>query len=186
MGYTKYHAIYDFYTKHVRRGGIFNKPHNEMEFWQLGSEDMARQADFNAYKGKVSVVFTSPPYFSKEKYSEDPAQSCIKFSEYEAWRNGFLIPTLDTAWQMLRPGGYIIWNISEVVFDGEMYPLVDDSCKIMEELGMKHVETLKMALAQSPGGNRLDPETGLPRAKNFCKVNGIWLKYEPILSYQKI
>ena len=42
-----------------------------------------------------------------------------------------------------------------------------------------------MALAQMPVGNRVDEETGKPRAKNFCKVNGIWLKYEPIFVFYK-
>ena len=54
-----------------------------------------------------------------------------------------------------------------------------------KELGFEHVTILKMALAQMPGGNRVDEETGKPRAKNFCKVNGIWLKYEPIFVFRK-
>jgi len=36
-----------------------------------------------------------------------------------------------------------------------------------------------------PGGNRIDTDTGLPKAKNFCKVNDIWLKYEPVYVFYK-
>jgi hypothetical protein len=50
---------------------------------------------------------------------------------------------------------------------------------------MQYIDTIKMSLAQMPGGNRLDPATGLPKAKNFCKIGGLWLKYEPIFIYRK-
>ena len=72
-----------------------------------------------------------------------------------------------------------------------MLPLEKDSSDILESLGMKYVETLKMTLAQMPGGNRIDTETGQPKAKNFCKIKNdkgkdIWLKYEPIFVWKKI
>jgi hypothetical protein len=66
-----------------------------------------------------------------------------------------------------------------------MLPLEEDSRLILESLGMKFDHVFKMALAQMPGGNRVDTETGLPKAKNFCKVGGMWLKYEPIFVYWK-
>jgi hypothetical protein len=50
---------------------------------------------------------------------------------------------------------------------------------------MEYKGKLKMSLAQMPGGNRIDTETGLPKAKNFCKVNGMWLKYEPVFIFYK-
>lgn len=184
-GKTKYHEVHDFFEKNVRKGGLFPVEHTKLKFWQLGSEVMRNDKDFQKYKGKVSLVFTSPPYFSKEKYSEDEEQSCIKFDEYESWREEFLRPTLKTAVEWLRPGGYVAWNIADAVFDGERLPLEKDSCDILKEYGMEYLYTLKLALAQMPGGNRLDKETGLPKTKNFCKVSGMWLKYEPIFIFKK-
>lgn len=182
---TKYHEIYDFIRHNTQRGGIFPVDHNNFDFWQLGSEDMQFDPDFQRFKGKVSVVFTSPPYFSKEAYSEDNTQSYKRFSRYDSWRDGFLYETLRTAHDWLRVGGYILWNVADATFGGERLPIEADSCKIMSDLGMKHVETLKMSLSQMPGGNRVDTITGLPKAKNYVKVNGIWLKYEPIYVYRK-
>jgi hypothetical protein len=66
-----------------------------------------------------------------------------------------------------------------------MLPLEKDSKDILESLGMEYKGVLKMSLAQMPGGNRIDSDTGLPKAKNFCKVNGMWLKYEPIFVFYK-
>jgi len=199
-GRTKYHEVADFYNNQKLAGVILDedKLMNTYEIYQCGSEVMKDQEGFQKYKGKVDLVFTSPPYFAKEVYSEDPGQSAIKFDTYDTWREGFLKPTLETAAEWLKPGGYILWNIADAKFGGQMLPLEGDSRKIIESLGFEYVETMKMALAQMPGGNRIDTDEGTPMAKNFCKLreagdggkgkNGrsAWFKYEPIFVYRKI
>lgn len=161
-GRTKYHELADFYNS-VRTGKRIGKKKrrspsepNTYEFYQCGSEEMSEQKGFQKYKGKVDIVFTSPPYFGKEMYSQDPSQSAIKFSEYEGWREGFLRPTLKTAVEWLRPGGYLLWNIADVKFGNKKLRLENDSTRILKELGMEWVEVLKMALASMPGANRID------------------------------
>ena len=182
---SKYHDIEKFYKANVDKGGLFPTPHNTLNFWCLGSEDMQYDEEFQAYKEKVDLVFTSPPYFAKEAYSDDDDQSYKKFPGYEEWKKGFLYETLKTAYEWLKPHGYLVWNISDVQFGKEVIPLVQDSMDICKEVGFNYVKTWKMALAQMPGGNRLDLETGKPKTRYSCKVNGIWLKYEPILVFQK-
>jgi hypothetical protein len=184
-GRTKYHEIHSFYREHVQKGGLWGLEHTGFQFWQKGSEEMQHDPEFQQYKGKLSLVFTSPPYFAKEAYSEDDQQSYKKFSQYDLWRDGFLKETLKTAVEWLRPGGYIAWNIADAAFGNDMLPLEQDSRSFLESLGMQYQTTIKMALAQMPGGNRLDAVTGLPKSKNFCKVNDLWLKYEPIFIYRK-
>ena len=49
---------------------------------------------------------------------------------------------------------------------------------------MEYVTTEKMCLAQMPGGNRIGDD-GKPKTKNFCKVKGMWLKYEPVFVYRR-
>ena len=155
------------------------------EIYQLGSEVIQFDENFQKHKGTVDLIFTSPPYFAKEAYSEDPEQSYKKFGQYDEWREGFLRPTLETAVAWLKNDRYILWNIADAVFGGDMLPLEKDSQDILESLGMVYKGKIKMSLAQMPGGNRVDSETGLPKAKNFCKVNGMWLKYEPVFVFYK-
>jgi hypothetical protein len=181
---TKYSDLADFYNAAKNSGTLFKQSHT-YEVFQLGSEVIKDDSSFQKYRGKVDMVFTSPPYFAKEKYSMDPEQSCIKFSQYEEWRDGFLKPTLETAVEWLRRDRYLLWNIADAKFGGDMLPLEEDSKEILLSLGMEYKGVVKMSLAQMPGGNRLDSETGLPKAKNFCKVNGMWLKYEPIFVFYK-
>lgn len=194
-GRTKYHELADFYNNCTTT--VFsNEPHT-YEIYQCGSEVMREQPDFQKYKGKVDLVFTSPPYFAKEIYSDDPAQSAIKFNTFDAWVEGFLRPTLETAVEWLAPNRYLLWNIADAKFGTQILPLEKVSNDILESLGMKKVTVVKMALAQMPGGNRVDPETGKPSAKNFCRVKEpkkgakaqsktSWLKYEPIFVYKKV
>ena len=44
-----------------------------------GSECIQRLPEFERFRGKVDIVFTSPPYFAKEAYSDDVSQSYKKF-----------------------------------------------------------------------------------------------------------
>lgn len=206
---TKYHEIADFFNDNVRLKGRLIKRHHTYEIYQHGSENIHDDPSFQKYEGKLDVVFTSPPYFSKEQYSDDPEQSCLKFNNYEAWKTGFLRPTLETAVRYLRKDRYLLWNIADVAFDGELLSLEQDSSDILKELGMEYVETLKMALAPMPGGNRFE-ETGeeeiemqrtifgvkevrtpivTGKMKNFCTIQSgskkMNLKFEPIFVWYK-
>jgi hypothetical protein len=181
---TKYADLANFYNASKNSGVLFQSA-NTFDIYQLGSEVIGSDERFCKYKGKLDMVFTSPPYFAKEAYSEDPTQSYKKFTGYDAWREGFLRPTLKTAVEWLRNDRYLLWNIADAKFGADMLPLEKDSRDILLELGMEYKGVLKMSLAQMPGGNRIDPDTGLPKAKNFCKVNGMWLKYEPIFVFYK-
>lgn len=184
-GYTKYHDIAEFFnTETSRATNLFPKCHT-YDIFQSGSETIHNDKNFRKFRGSVDIVFTSPPYFAKEAYSEDPEQSYKKFPTFDGWKDGFLRKTLETAVEWLRPGGYLLWNIADAKFGKDMLPLEASSNDILKELGMQYVETMKMALAQMPGGNRIDEKTGQPKAKNFCKVNGLWLKYEPVYVWQK-
>ena len=164
--------------------------------YQCGSEVMREKASFQDFKGRVDLVFTSPPYFAKEIYSDDPEQSAIKFNTFDTWVEGFLRPTLETAVEYLAPNRYLLWNIADAKFGNQMLPLEKVSCDILESLGMKHIGVLKMVLAQMPGGNRIDAETNKPRAKNFCRIKeakkgnknqskSMFFKYEPIFVFKK-
>jgi len=185
-GRTKYHEFADFFNTKTTRAvaTLFPKVHS-YQIFQHGSEEIHKDPEFQKYKGKLDLIFTSPPYFAKEAYSEDAEQSYKKFSQYNSWREGFLKKTLETCVEYLANDRYLLWNIADAVFGGDMLPLEQDSMDILTGLGMRYEGKLKMSLAQMPGGNRVDTETGLPKAKNFCKVNGMWLKYEPIFVFYK-
>lgn len=179
-----YDDIAQFYNTKTYRGYGFFPHTNTYEVHQCGSEVIQYKPEFQKYKGKIDFIFTSPPYFNREAYSDDDEQSYKKFNTYDLWRDGFLYETLKTAVEWLRPGRYLAWNVADVKVGNNFLPIETDSIKILKELGMEHIKTWKMALAQMPGANRTDSDNNVT-AKNSCKVNGVLLKYEPIFIFQK-
>lgn len=192
---TKYHELADYYNSVTTT--VFSNPPHTYKIFQCGSETIHDNLEFQQYKGSVDLVFTSPPYFSKELYSADPEQSATKFKTFDLWVDGFLRPTLETAVTWLAKDRYLLWNISDVSFGNITLPLEEVSHKILKSLNMEHVETLKMTLSQMQGGGRFDKETGLPTFTNYCKIRevkkgtkisnkSLWFKYEPIFVYKKV
>jgi hypothetical protein len=202
---TKYHEVADFFNNRTTRSSPFTH-RNSYEIYQSGSEDMKYEVNFEKYYGRIDLVFTSPPYFTKEIYSNDPEQSCHKFGDsYESWRDGFLRPTLETAVEYLDHDRYLLWNIADAEFDGVRLPLEQDSKDILQSLGMEYVGIVKLALASMPGANRLKEtedydvfeentldgvvthkqKVFTTYTKNSCKLNGRMVKYEPIFVFRK-
>lgn len=181
---SKYSDIADFFNNRTYRNGMFDNA-NTYDIYKEGSEEIHKHPRFKKYKGKIDLIFTSPPYFNREQYSTDPNQSCIKYgSSYESWRDGFLKPTLETCAKYLKPGGYLLWNIADVLTEKGYLPLEEDSRQTLLQLGMIEEPKLKMVLASMPGSQRLD-ENGVPKCKNFCKIKGTYHKYEPIYVFRK-
>lgn len=185
-GVSKYEHVANFVNEHTYRSNPLFGQQNTFDIYQEGSEEISKHPRFQQYKGNVDMVFTSPPYFNREKYSDDGNQSAVKFgSSYESWRDGFLKPTLKTAVEWLKPGGYLLWNIADVLVSGTGYlPLEKDSIDTLISLGMVQEPTMKMTLASMPGAQRLD-ENGIPKCKNYCKVDGKYHKMEPIFVFRK-
>lgn len=179
-------TIHSKYTEiaayHAGRSALDAPP--KVLFFPCGSETMKDQPEFQKYKGKVDVVFTSPPYFAKELYSQDAEQSARKFSAFEEWCEGFLKPTLETAAAWLKPGGVLLWNIADAKFGNKLLPLEQRSIDYATAAGLVQGNTIRLLLSNMPGGNRVN-EDGTGTAKNTCLVNGRLIKYEPIFTFQK-
>jgi hypothetical protein len=152
---------------------------NTCEIFQDGSELIHNNKKFQKYKGKLDFAFTSPPYFNREQYSNDPGQSYISFKSYESWRDGFLKPTLITIYQYLKRDRYIAWNIADIKIDKNKYfSLEKDSIDIAENLGFVYKGFYKMIMASMIG---VDQENVL----HSVKIDNKWWKYEPIFIFYK-
>jgi len=184
-GTSKYSMVADFYNQKTTRSNSFFSDTNEYTVYQLGSEEIKKDLDFQNHKGKIDLIFTSPPYFNREAYSENENQSYKKYgSSYESWRDGFLKPTLETCAEWLASERYLLWNIADILVKGNYLTLEEDSKNILESMGLVYKYKLKMALEGMPGQNRMG-EDGKPLCKNFCKVKGKYLKYEPVYIFWK-
>jgi hypothetical protein len=72
----------------------------------------------------VELVFSSPPFFNWEHYSQSHQQSFRRYPTYEAWKAKFLQPVVAQSFRVLDRNGYLILNVS----NGNRLP----SCKDVE------------------------------------------------------
>lgn len=111
---------------------------------------------------KADLVLTSPPYFSVERYSNDPKQSWVRYPTLALWEERFLHVLLAKVFNALKEGGWALINIADCLLKGKPVPLVESTLRLAALVGFEHVGTLSMQLA------------------NFGRV-----RYEPILVFQR-
>ena len=177
----RYESVAEFYNTHCIQDNPFwgDREKNTYSVFTNGSEEIYNEPNFKKYEGQVDFVFTSPPYFNREQYSQDENQSFKKFSAYEDWRDNFLKPTLTTAYKMLKDDRYICWNIADIKVGSDKFiPLEQDSIDILEDLGCTYEGKLKMLMTKMIG---LNPTQG----KNSVEIDGNYFKFEPILVFKK-
>lgn len=124
---------------------------------------------------KVDFVFTSPPYFDTEKYSEEETQSWKRYPETDDWLKGFLFPTLEKCWSCLEEGGRICVNISDKV-RGDVR-VCEPMIEHMKSLGATYEGVMGYRMNKRPGNHHsLNDE--LSKADVFCEPIFIWSKGE--------
>ncbi len=74
----------------------------------------AEDIDLSNYKEKFDTVFTSPPYFNREKYTNDDTQSWFRYRAIEDWLEHFLFKTIRNIEPTIKSGGILAINISDV------------------------------------------------------------------------
>ena len=104
----------------------------------------------------VDLAFSSPPYFSTERYNDDSdrrdLQSWKRYVSFEAWRDNFLMPVLSKQFDLLVDGGYMLVNIIDPKIKTAHYPLCDymvdklgqiPDCNFLGQLGMRMMQRMK-------------------------------------------
>jgi 16S rRNA G966 N2-methylase RsmD len=68
--------------------------------------DKAESVDLDKLKVKsFDFIFTSPPFFTFEKYSNEESQSISNYNNVKDWLENFLFVSIDKAWKHLEING---------------------------------------------------------------------------------
>lgn len=113
-----------------------NLKHNEMISWLRANDfhnkkkveiiySPAEDVNFKEL-GEFDLVFTSPPYFDSEIYSEDESQSVSKYPKYNEWLEKFLFTTIDKTINVLKNNGVLAINIKTVKDGKNKYDIPND------------------------------------------------------------
>ena len=114
----------------------------------------ATPAEDAEYPKDVDMVLTSPPYWKRETYANEATQSGARFETYDAWLHGFWRKVLEKSLNALHPGGWLVVNVDDFNLGGRDYPLIEDTRRIVADLGWGRGSLLTYAL---PGGTEDTP-----------------------------
>lgn len=105
-------------------------------------------------EGRCDFAFTSPPYFTKEHYCDEPTQSWKRYSDFTMWCDYFLVPMLMLNYVALKPGCVAAINIADVKIDDEQKALVERTIRYATRIGFQHVGTDRFDLTSRLGANQ--------------------------------
>jgi hypothetical protein len=105
---------------------------DQIKFYQKIGKPMkfslvpARAEDPQIYRSeKFDLVFTSPPYFDKEKYDQSEQQSYMMYKEFDNWMQNFLFKAIELRTENLKSGGHLVINISDIYTRKKLYKICD-------------------------------------------------------------
>lgn len=112
----------------------------------------AEDVDFG--EDNFELVFTSPPYFDIERYTQEGNQSWKRYRKLDDWLNNFLFTVLDKAWKALKSGGHMVINISDVYSHHTINKMCDPMCNYMKnKQDCKFLGGLGLRLTKRPRSN---------------------------------
>jgi hypothetical protein len=155
-------ATFPNYLKQIE---FYNRPEVKTDIHNLPAESLETPPDRH-----IDLCFSSPPYFSKEKYSEDKNQSYKKFPVFKDWLEKFLFEAIKPQWKALRKDGVLIVNISDVFIDGDWNVICDPMNRFISGLdGAVYMGHMGMKMAKRP--NVKSGQDG-----NFAEPMWVWKK----------
>ena len=147
---------------------------------KMSSVNYRETEEYKKYKGKCSMILTSPPYFAKEEYSDDLEQSYLHFSNYKDWLGNFLFNTFKIGFEMVKDDGYCLVNISDVSIKNKQFELELDTINMLEKIGWKYEFQIGMKMNRFIG---LSTENIVNRVYDENKET--YMKVEPVLVFKK-
>ena len=124
----------------------------------------------------VDCAFTSPPYFSTERYNEggdfEEDQSWSKYNEYSIWRDEFYLPVAINSFNTLSDNGFLITNIMDPKIKGKRYRSGDE---LVDSLRPHWIGQIGMRIMQRPQGkNKFETKEDLIEFMNKVYIENCW------------
>lgn len=155
--YNIYPKITEFYDQLCDKKKTFNFYNDAFE-------------DHNLQENDFDLVFTSPPYFRVERYTNDNNQSWVRYKTMEDWLEKFLYASLQKSWKALKSGGYMIINISDVYMNHK----INYICDPMNNFIQRFLKGEYKGCVGYPMSTRINSKSD--GKINFCEPIWIWQK----------
>ena len=187
------HPIYRQQAEFYEKNNGFFEVEKKADFVESPAEDF----DYAGYDNYFDIAFTSPPYFSVERYSYDDTQSWVRYKTIDEWNEQFLHKALGKIWKTLKKGGVLIVNIADVYASSKGtdkgYRAITTPMNeyLEKQEGAEYLGCMGMEMAKRPGsagaGAIIEGDEGryteeaLEKAreaadKTFCEPMWVWRK----------
>lgn len=124
------------------------KRKNTFKIFKIGSEDVCKIIKKENY---ADFAFSSPPYFTLERYSDEETQCYNKFPTLDEWFEGYVIPTIQNIYTLLKDNAYYAVNIADFNIGKQRVEYVDKWIEISQECGFEYIETISLKLTTRKG-----------------------------------
>jgi DUF3102 family protein len=95
-------------------------------------------------RGRCDFALTSPPYFTKEHYSDEPTQSWKRYPTPESWREGFLRPMLRLQFAALKRGAVSVVNVDDVTIKNTVHAVAEWTKALASDVGFELIAVEEM------------------------------------------
>ena len=138
----------------------------EIEILNCGAEEMPLGDH------QFDLVFTSPPYFNIERYTQEQNQSWKKYRKLEDWLNNFLFASISKSWDHLISGGYMVINISDVYSNHTVNRICDPMNNFISKLkNSEYAGCYGYQMRKRPSSGALKGKKG-----KFAEPMWVWKK----------
>ena len=165
------------YLKQVEVYNSFLSKPKKVTLYNCGAEDMPWDKIDN-----IDCAFTSPPYFSTERYNEggekEENQSWFKFDEYSKWRDDFYLPVSQKSFERSK---HMFINIMDPTIKGKRYYSSDE---LVDSLKDNFVGQIGMRIMQRPKSDKLfESEEEKAEFMNRIYIENVWCFSKEKLDY---
>ena len=168
--FARYKTMIEFFDKLT--GGK-----KTVQMYRCGAEDLPWDKIKN-----VDCAFTSPPYFSTERYNEggkhEEDQSCAKYDTYDKWRDNFYLPVAQNSFESLSDNGVLMINILDPKVKGKRYRAGDELVNSMKDnfngqVGMRSMHRPQGKSVFSDEDGNFDKDA-MNKFMNKIYIENIW------------
>ena len=168
---------YKQYLKQIETYNSFLSKPKKVTIYNCGAEDLPWDKIDN-----IDCAFTSPPYFSTERYNEggekEENQSWHKFDEYSKWRDDFYLPVAQKSFERSK---HLFVNIMDPNIKGKRYYSSDE---LVDSLKDNFVGQIGMRIMQRPKSDKLfESEEEKAEFMNRIYIENVWCFSKEKLDY---
>ena len=168
---------YRQYLKQVETYNSFLSKPKKVTIYNCGAEDLPWDKIDN-----IDCAFTSPPYFSTERYNEggekEENQSWHKFDEYSKWRDDFYLPVAQKSFERSK---HMFVNIMDPNIKNKRYYSSDE---LVDSLKDNFVGQIGMRIMQRPKSDKLfESDEEKAEFMNRIYIENVWCFSKEKLDY---